>query len=625
MYGSFNSASGKGKAPAHDVQYDVNEPPMTRLNVPILRGVLPVCSLFLALTAGTTFGQNRSLLELYKDRARTVPRTSISRMSEEAKQFTEASQEPTLQVPLEGAVNDTTYLVGPNDQFTITVGGMEPTAAPSFVSSDGMLMLPGVGRVEAAGRSLLAVRKAALAKLKDSFRNVDVEIALTRPREFYVHVTGAVPEPGRYVAMPVARVEDVLKQAFFSPTLETPTDSPHHRPGLRNLVVTHIDGTSTSVDLVKYYRTGNVSWNPFLQDGDAIQVPAFDLSADAVFIDGEVPFPGAYDFRPGDTVLDLLEIGAGSTPLSDDRVVQLTRRDGEGDARSSTYSMRELRNGPPVAVMPLDHLHVPEPYPSEGLASVEGWVHFPGKYPITAGKTTLIELVSMAGGLREGALLRGAYLERDRDLIPEQRDVLSDLEAYERDRDFRAGGRWTILTDSSSSLWQMRLGNFDFMSRYYLARWLRMDNRVSADMAVALKPDARPIYLEPGDRLVIPRDEHAVFVIGEVSFPGRVAYQPGAAASDYVARAGGAGPKAAGTYVIRGGTGQVMSGTDRVFSGDYVFVDRKDGEPASLETEQLRIQMKDQGLRKYQTYLQTVGTVLSIVTTALLVENALNN
>jgi len=259
---------------------------MTRLNVSFRRGVLLGCSLLLGLTASRAVGQNRSLLELYKDKSRTVPRTGISRMSEEAKQFTEASQGSALQVPLEGAVNDTTYLVGPNDQFTITVGGMEPTVAPSLVSSDGMLMLPGVGRVEAAGRPLMAVRKGALEKLRASFRNVDVEIALTRPREFYVHVTGAVPEPGRYVAMPVARVEDVLKQAFFSPTLETPTDSPNHRPALRNLVVTHTDGTSTSVDLVKYYRSGDVSWNPFLQDGDAIQVPAFDLSADAIFVDG---------------------------------------------------------------------------------------------------------------------------------------------------------------------------------------------------------------------------------------------------------------------------------------------------------------------------------------------------
>ncbi len=599
---------------------------MTRLNVHVRRGLFFGIALCGVLASSQAFGQNRSLMDLYKDKSKTIPRTSISRMSEEAKQFTEASQGGNaLQVPLEGAVNDSTYLVGPNDQFTITVGGMEPTIAPSLVSADGMLMLPGVGRVEAAGRTLIAVREDALEKLQASFRNVDVEIALTRPREFYVHVTGAVPQPGRFVAMPVARVEDVLKQAFFSPTLETPTDSPNHRPALRNLVVNHVDGTSTSVDLVKYYRSGDVSWNPYLRDGDAIQVPAFDLTADAVYIDGEVPFPGAYDFRPGDTILDLIEIGSGTTPLSDDTVVQLTHRDGEGMAQSAIYSLRELRNGPPVAVMPLDHVHVPEANPTSGLASVEGWVQFPGRYPITMGKTTLNELVSMAGGLREGASLRGAYLERNRKLVPEQRDVLSDLEAYERDRDFRAGGRWTILTDSSSSLWQMRLGDFDFMSRYFLARWLRMDNRVSADMTAALKPDANPIYLEPGDRLVIPRDEHAVFVIGEVVLPGRVRFMQGASADDYVSRAGGAGPKAAGTYVIRGGTGQIVSGKDLVFSGDYVFVDRKGSEPASVETEQLRLQLQDQGLRKYQAYLQTVGTVLSIVTTALLVENVLNN
>ena len=80
---------------------------MTRLNVLFRHGPFLGFALVLALMSSQSFGQNRSLLDLYKDKSRTIPRTGISRMSEEAKKFTEASQEPQLLAPLEGAVNDT--------------------------------------------------------------------------------------------------------------------------------------------------------------------------------------------------------------------------------------------------------------------------------------------------------------------------------------------------------------------------------------------------------------------------------------------------------------------------------------------------------------------------------------
>lgn len=590
----------------------------------VRRGV-SVGFLLLVLAGTQLLAQNRSLLDLYRDRSRVVPRNSISRMSAEAQQLRDASTSAALLAPLEGAVSDSTYIVGPNDQFTISIGGMDPIVSPTVVSSDGVLVLPGLGRVQAAGRTLGEVKADALGRLQAGFRNVTVDLALSKPREFYVHVAGAVPEPGRYVAMPVARVEDVLKQAFFSTTLAAPTGSERFRPALRNVTVRRADGTEVSLDLVRYYRTGEVKWNPFVLDGDAIQVPPFEASVNAVVVDGDIAFPGVYDYRPGDTVYDLLLIGTGDTRMDDDVVIQHTRPTRTGSSESSVYTVRELRNGPPIPVQALDHVHVPMANPTSGLASVEGWVQFPGRYPVVAGETTLADLVRMAGGLRDGALLRAAYLERGAELVPERRDVLAELERYEIRQGAQQGvGRFDILTDSSSTLWNMRLGEFGYMSRYFLARWLRMDNRVSADIEAGLTSDDRPVYLEDGDRLVIPRDENAVFVIGEVVRPGRVTFSPGARSSDYVTMAGGSGPRASRTYVIRAGVGQVLPGSEPVYSGDYVFVDRSDGESASVEAERVRIQLEGQGIQRYQVALQTVGTILSIVTTALLVENALS-
>jgi hypothetical protein len=215
-------------------------------------------------------------------------------------------------------------------------------------------------------------------------------------------------------------------------------------------------------------------------------------------------------------------------------------------------------------------------------------------------------------------------LERERDLVPERHDLRAELDDLQRERESTLS-RWTILTDSSSALWNMRLGDFDFQDRYYLARWLQMDSRVSVDVAVALEPGAEPVYLEPGDRLFIPRDEKSVFVIGEVVLPGRLPYRAGTRAMDYVSMAGGVGPRAANTYLIRAGTGHLVSREEPVFSGDYVFVNRRGGETASIEAENARLMLLDQKAKNYQNILQTIGTAVAVVSTVLLIENALNN
>ncbi len=530
--------------------------------------------------------------------------------------------------PLEGAVDDTAYVVGPGDQFQITIGGPQPVALDVPVTADGLLVLPEAGSLPAAGRTLADVRTEATERLRQRYRNVDLSVALARPREFYVHVTGAVPVPGRYPAAPVARVASVLEIAFAD-TSQLPVANPRFRPSLRNVVLQRRDGRQRSLDLRRYFATGDTGHNPYLQDGDVISVPAYDPTLASVFVDGAVAFPGSYDYREGDTVLDLLYLAAGDPGIHRLERVRFTRHTPGGNTPGELLDVPALLADPASApaVGPLDHLYVLPPRREAGVATIDGYVEFPGTYPIEPGRTTLRALLTeQAGGLRPEALARGAYLERR--VLPAPR-----LEVTDRTTARLPGAYGSILAvraDSIAILRQMRLSDLDFLSRTYFAQELRVQNRVPVDLDAVLRGETEPIYLQHGDRLFVPRDEQTVFVFGHVNRPGYIPYRPDRRGEDYVRAAGGRGPLATNAYVIKAGTNQFLplAGTP-LESGDVIFVDRQNLADAAdmqrilFEEERIRLERDrlraDARIRTTQTILQTLSTAAAIVTTYLVI------
>ncbi len=530
-------------------------------------------------------------------------------------------------IALEGPIDASAYRVGPGDVFSISIGGPVPRQTEVVVSADGTLPVPEAGSFPVAGLSLREVQTTVGAALRQRYRNVPTDVTLASPREFYVHVSGDVPLPGRQLVNAMARVSDALELAaggvsaqslaaygqLTTPTLSAEDEEeqqarrqqisvsnatvqqraraergevwPDARrlPALRNVRVRHRDGTETLVDLARYFVTGAVAFNPVLSDGDAIHLPPFDPSREGVSVSGAVDRPGVYDVRPDDTVLDLLIAATGDDVFDRFQSVRLTRAGGTGGAVEVPVADAEA-----LAVGPRDQIYAVAIDPDAGVAEAVGAVRFPGLYPITAGVTTLGDLIEMAGGLRADAFPRGAYLERRARSLPA---ALSGNEAP--------------------------LSDLSLFGRQFITTELARTPRQPVDLSAARSG----VALIDGDRLVVPRDLGGVRVFGQVSEQRYVPFVPGEAASYYVDAAGGAGPSATEVYVLEAGSGRLIAGAGaEVREGDAVFVDRRptgeDPTLAQLALQEERAEREASRDRR-QLLIQTLATTVSAISTLI--------
>lgn len=494
--------------------------------------------------------------------------------------------------PLEGALDGQVYRVGPGDVFVVTAGGGTPMQATVPVTADGQVVLPYAGAISVNGLTLAAARARIIASLRPYVVS-GLDAALVQPRAFYVHVAGAVATPGRTVVPPVARLEDALVRAFAADSLGRPVGP---APALRTVRVVSRSGASATYDLLRYRRLGDLDQNPYLGDGDAVTVSRFDSLdvAATVRVMGDVAFPGVYEWREGDTAAGLVALASGPTSGADTRTVRLN-----GASVPVSGATQRIAAGTTLYV---------ERDRDRGTVSVQGAVVAPGAYSIRQGQTTLREIVATAGGLRPNALVRGAYV-------------------------VRTGAAGSVRPFDPAIL--QGPGDLPYVQRVALG-----DQFYQSRIAVADVLDGGgDLPLVDGDRIVVPRDEGTVLLVGAVARPGYLPVEAGTTADAYLARAGGLRRDAREVFVVDGATQTFAPAAGRTLaSGDVLLVTTDD--PAtrpelygfSLQERTLALQentlvlqeRQDRRSARLQTIslgLTTVSTAVALVTTYLLIRN----
>jgi len=94
------------------------------------------------------------------------------------------------------AADSGTYLIGPEDVLYIYVWKEENLSRTVPVRMDGMISIPLVDDIKAAGLTPLQLKELILAKLREYVDTPDVTVIVTEANSFKVYVQGEVRTPG---------------------------------------------------------------------------------------------------------------------------------------------------------------------------------------------------------------------------------------------------------------------------------------------------------------------------------------------------------------------------------------------------------------------------------------------
>lgn len=288
-----------------------------------------------------------------------------------------------------------------------------------------------------------------------------------------------------------------------------------------------------------------------LHNEDVIFIPSRkDLNEELTLsIEGEVRYPGKYQFSENTTIESFILQAGGLTDKASLAKVDVSRRirdkkamtTGNQMAECFTFSIKEgfvIDGQTDFVLQPFDEVFVRTSpgYYEQRHVTIEGEVPFAGRYTITKKNTRISDLVKLAGGVTKDAFLEGARLERP----------MTDDEKLKQQEIIKISS-----INDSTDVRKIHVGE-------------QKNVGIHLEKALAHPGNNRwDIILKDGDRLIIPQFDNTVSISGEVMFPNTVAYKPGADLSYYINQCGGYSLKAKSrrTFAVH------MNGTvDRVRS-----------------------------------------------------------
>src|SRR5438552_5245511 len=158
------------------------------------------------------------------------------------------------------------YRIGPEDMLQISVWKNEAMSKLVPVRPDGMISLPLLQDIQAAGLTPTELRETLVKKLTEYMPAPEVAVILTDVRSFKVSVIGEVQKPARYELKSWTTVLDVLALA-----------GGFNEFAARNrIVVLRPDGKTMQripFNYNKVISTGGEHENIYLQNGDIVLVP----------------------------------------------------------------------------------------------------------------------------------------------------------------------------------------------------------------------------------------------------------------------------------------------------------------------------------------------------------------
>lgn len=402
------------------------------------------------------------------------------------------------------------YHIAIGDKVLVQLWGGVNFQGELVVDAHGNVFIPNVGPVLINGiknKDLNGVVQKSVQRIYKA--NVEVYANLATSQKVKVFVAGTVEEPGLYEGQSADSILRFIDQAGGIRS---------DIGGYRNILLKRNNKLLKQFDLYDFLTTGELPVTP-LQEGDVIFVGAKNGE---VNIQGDVGFEGKFEVNQNNTLLtDILTAVAIKENAT--HVTIVNSQGTEGDAKQ--YLINDLAN---ANVTP------------GSLIKVSSQIR---------AKSISVEVIGEHNSQQEFVLPWGSTLS---ELIKEvEFTTLSNKAAIQLYRPSVALRQKAMLLESLNSLEQNVLTTRSQTTEAATLRsteaetilmWIEKAKKVEPKGQVLLTHlnKNNPIYLQQGDKIVIPAQRNLVMVHGEVLFPTAIAYQESLSPTDFIEQAGGA-------------------------------------------------------------------------------------
>jgi polysaccharide export outer membrane protein len=186
------------------------------------------------------------------------------------------------------------------------------------ILADGTVVLPLLGVLPVAGKTLSEVRSEMETKLKDYLVDPQVTLDIKEYRSQPVNVVGEVKNPGQYYLKgPTTLVDIIALAGWMTPEAGSEVSITRHEPTPDGGTVIH----QTLVRKGDLVGSGQRHNNPLLQGGDVVTVGPKQY----FYIRGEVSKPGQYPLEDRPTLMKAITIAQGLTPYARKKGIELIR------------------------------------------------------------------------------------------------------------------------------------------------------------------------------------------------------------------------------------------------------------------------------------------------------------
>ena len=465
---------------------------------------------------------------------------------------------------LESTLGPDSLFVGPGDIIDIDI--VSSTIFSNYdllIDNTGSIAIPIVGEINIDGLSLSEARLIIEQNIRKHYDHANITILFKKAGLFKIKVIGPFNHPVYYNVTSFTTVYD-LYQSFISELKKSNINvkkvSSRHIQLLRK-------NNRSNIDLLAFNYSKDSKKNLLLRRGDVLKIGYIEAQ---VSVWGGVNRPESYEFMPGETIMDLINIAGGTTIQADKDKIDVTSFTNE-EKFTRQYYLDELTN---LLLKPSDIIMVYEDNfkQRQTIVNINGEVRFPGPYQVNYGVTNILNLIVQAGGFTQ-------FADSSRILLSNTNLKSKELSPIQKPKAY---------TTSADLSWAYEV-------------WEKSTNH----HAIFLREHQFSEYmLNPGDEVEILPLLNYIDVIGAVNSPGRLSFIDGKPAKYYINQCEGKSNNSAGKlYLIKSGTQNrfpIRSNTV-IESGDVIFV------PENIEYN------KWERFKDWMTVTSQIGTLILIL------------